>query len=286
MTRFVVFDNNAYKRLDRKRFERIRDRELALGHQPLALTAVGQELLARVRDPDDEVRGRNRAAIKKMAAHCRGEIDGQPVVNFLTHTDGQLYRRFMGHANPRDAGVSNDMGAIFGAIADGQHDDPLVGHTDYLAMIETNVADVEARYVRQLEEIAKQQEHPEPNKMRRNLDYVAKRIELSERLYGVSYGSPQAKLPHIIDVAKLTSLGFALSDHVAESVRSKKGGFGQHANTVWDVEILSATSLDSTIAGGQIVIVTCEEMLLDVAGREHAGDRVMSIEAYESLLGA
>jgi hypothetical protein len=286
MSRFVVFDYNAYKRLDRRRFERMREREIALGHRALALTAVGQELLARVRDGDDEVRGRNRAAIKKLAAHCRGERNGQTILNFLTHTDGQLHRLYTGQVDPRDAGVMENMGAMIGAIVDGVHDDPLLDHADYLAMVETNVANVEAGFVRQLEQIAKQQAQPEPNKMRRNFDYAARRIEISEHLYGKSYGAPQDKVARIIEVAKLTSLGFALSDHVAETVRTKRGGFGQHANTVWDVEVISATSIDATIEGRQIVVVTCEEMLLQVAADENAGDRVMSIESYESLIGA
>lgn len=285
MSLIVLFDNNAYKRVSAERLAGIIEREREIGVTALASVAVAQELLARVRDPDARIRGRNRAAARKLTKHCRGERAGQPIVSFLTHVEGQVYHLFVGHPHELDAGVFEELGAMLGAVAESAEGDSLNSHDAYLKVIETNVAAVEQRYVTRLEDLAQNERPLEVNRMRRNLDYAEEIVRVSERLYGVSYGDGPAIVARILDVAKLTTLGFAVSDHVARTVREKGGGCARHGNTAWDVEIVSATSIYSSIDGRRIVVVTEENMLLDVAAAEGLQDRVMSLDSYWRLIG-
>jgi hypothetical protein len=285
VSHLVVFDNNAYKDAGPDRIAEIVEREKQLGVTALASVAVVQELLARVRDPNERERGRNRAAVRKLASHCRADRDGRPIINFVSHTECQIFRLFMGHSHSTDAGVFDDLGAMIGAVVESDRDDPLKPHNNYLGMIEANVAKVEHGYVEQLKSLAAEEVPLDQSRMRRNLDYAEKVIRVSEQLYGVSYGDGPAIVQRIMDVAKLTSLGFALSDHVATTVKERRGGFAQHKNTAWDVEIVSATSIYTTINGEPIVVVTHENMLLEVAAKEGLEERVMNLESYERLLG-
>jgi hypothetical protein len=70
-----------------------------------------------------------------------------------------------------------------------------------------------------------------------------------------------------------------LRDAVIAEVREKRGGHGQHKNTVWDEEIVCSTSAYSEIAGKTILLVTREDKLITAAAAADATGRVCSVEA-------
>jgi hypothetical protein len=99
---YSIFDNNAYKRVDGPRLKRIGAAEKAHGVVALANLIVVQEMLARVRHADQERRGQNRAGLKKLAKHCATVSDKRTELHFITHLDGQVFRRITGQTPPGD----------------------------------------------------------------------------------------------------------------------------------------------------------------------------------------
>ncbi len=77
---------------------------------------------------------------------------------------------------------------------------------------------------------------------------------------------------------------FSLRDAVVEEIR-KHGGHAKHGNTIWDEEIVAATSLSSTLARESVALVTGEHRLSGAAAMAGAADRVYTLEAYEAALG-
>ncbi|MDP9203433.1 MAG: hypothetical protein M3P26_16100 [Gemmatimonadota bacterium] len=279
---YVVFDNNAYKRLSQERLDRIIAAERKHRIIPLANIAVLQELLARARDVGPEQRGRNRAAIRKLGQHCRSTRAGQTVLNFLGHLESQVYRLFTGVLEPGDAQIFDQLGEIVRVVTEAGNDDPLVSISKALDLFEQNVSTVEREYVACLKEAPKVD--IQPNQMKRNLDYANSAVTRTQKFYQCRF-SREDIMSRIIDLAKLTSIGFMLRNSVVEEIRTKGGGHGQHGNTVWDEEVVSSTSIYTTIAGKSVLLVTEEARLLAVAAQAKAADHVCDIATYEKMLG-
>jgi hypothetical protein len=279
---FTVFDNNAYKRLNASRLDRIIGAERSQGIVALASVAVLQELLARSRDTDADQRGRNRAAIRKLARHC-GTLNGEKtVVNFIGHVESQVYLRVTGDRHPVNDVVFDRMGDAVRVITERSNDDPLDEMADLLSELEVGVASVESRYVASLEQASQTDMHP--NQMHRNLDYAKSIIDRTATFYECTF-SQQDIMQHLLDIAKLTSVGFFLRDSVVAEVRQKGGGYSQHANTVWDEEVVFATSMYTTISGKTLTLVTEESRLLEVGVSAGAAEHFVDIASYESQLG-
>jgi hypothetical protein len=284
MAEHVVFDNNAYKRIAPPRLAAIIAAERKRGVTALASMAVLQELLARVRDPVDEQRGRNRAAIRKMAQHCGVSDGGKTSINFLSHTDCQVYRLLTGVQHPDDAERFDAGADLVRVISEASADDPLLGISGSLDAVQETVDIVESGYVRDLQQIAEGHAPTDSNLMKRNLEYAARIVQRTEAQYGVKFELPHAASV-LVDVMKLTSIGFAVRDAVVAEIKAKKGGHGQHRNTVWDEEIVAATSMYTTIHSGTVFVVTEETRLLDAAASANASDRILNLVGYEKLLG-
>jgi hypothetical protein len=284
MAQCVVFDNNAYKRLSRARLARIIEAEKARGITALASMAVLQELLARTRDSDSDQRIMNRAAVRKMSEHCRATRGGKIVINFISHTDCQVHRLLTGHEHPNDADLFDRAGELVRVVSQTNADDPLVEIAEDLKAIEQHVARVQAGYVADLEKIAKEKSAGEPNPIKRNLEYAAGIVRRTEAQYGVRFDDEQVTTV-LVEVMKFTSIAFTVRGDVQSAVKRKGGGHGQHHNTVWDEEIVAATSIYTTINGNSVLVVTEEDLLIEAAAKAGAGDRIIRIAAYESHLG-
>lgn len=278
---FVVFDNNAYKALGGARLDRIIGAERVKGVTPLANVVVTQELLARVRDADPEQRARNRAAIKKLGRHCKREAHDQVRVRFLTHTDGHIHLLVSGEQHTDDAALFDRLGQMIGVVTEAPEGDPLDEIWVDLDEIERTVRHVEAIYVGRLE--ASSRETAEPNEMKRALNYAATIAGRAQALYRRRFAD-EAVVQSILPVAKATEIAFALHDAVVAEIRTN-GGHAKHANTVWDEEVVSSTSIHTTIRGRSLLLVTEENRLLDAARVAKAQDRVCKLATYEESLG-
>jgi hypothetical protein len=279
---YAVFDNNAYKRAGPDRLARIVAAEREQGVVGLASVAVLQALLARVRDPDASIRQQNRAAIRKLAQHCRAKRDGRIVVNFVSHADSQLYRLLSNRAHPDDKRLFDDFGDMVRIVSEAAADDDLLEISDNLTAIEQTVASVEASYIDRLQRAAA--EHPEPNEMKRNFAYAAELAFRAEAMYGQQF-TPEHIASRLVDAMKYTSIGFALRDSVVVEMRRSGGGHATHKNTVWDEEIVASTSMYTTINSKTLLVVTGERRLILAAARARAPDRVISLVQYEDTLG-
>jgi hypothetical protein len=242
---YVIFDNNAYKRIRAERLERIREAERSHGLVALANAAVVQEMLARVRDTNHERRGRNRAALKKLVRHCSTVSGEQTELHFVTHLDGQVYRRVTGESAPGDEEMLASFRELCRVVVQAAHDAPLTEIAEHLDGIERHVEDREREYVSSLE-MALNAVH-ESDRMKRNLEFAKHLAIRALSQYGRDIPPPEQLIFAIIPIAQVSSVTFALRDAVIEEVRAKGGGHEQHRNTVWDEEIVASTSLYSTI---------------------------------------
>ena len=279
---YVVFDNNAYKRMSSERLERIQAAEGEHGIIPLANVVVLQELLARVRDPDTPRRGPNRAAIRKLGRHCRSVQGDRPAVTFLSHVESQVYRFLSGRPHPSDHAWFDLLGDMVRVVSEADGDDPLEVIAEQLHEVERIVQRVESEYVERLRAAAA--EAGEQNEMKRNLNYAARLASRTQKLYGEEF-PPEVVIQRVMDIAKLSSIGFKLWDSVVAEVRSKGGGHAQHANTVWDEEVVSSTSMYTQIGGLSVLLVTEEARLIRAATSALAADRVSNLATYEASLG-
>ena len=279
---YTVFDNNAYKRASVERIRRLAEAERSKRIVGLASVVVLQEMLARARDANMERRSVNRAAIRKLGLHCAVPRAGKTIVNFITHTDGQVFQLLRGFLHPSDSEMFEQLGELVGTVTEAQSDDSLAEISDRLAAIESTVTNVEAAYVAGLGRVWEYT--AESNQMKRNLDYAAEIVRRTASYYGEDF-APTDVMPRIIEIAKSTSIGFALRDSVVAEVRAKRGGHGQHANTVWDEEVVSSTSMYTTVRGKTLLLVTEEERLLKAAAAAGASDRVCRLADYELRLG-
>ncbi len=182
---FVVFDNNAYKRISVPRLDRIVEAERAAKVIALANIAVLQELLARVLDEDSEQRSRNRAAARKMGRHCGVHHSDKLIINFLSDTDLQVYRLFRGGAYPADAAIMENLSEIVGLITAVSNDDPLVTVAADLTGVREFVARAEETYIERLQQEAGRE--PIPNRMKRNLNYAEFIVRRAEAAYRQSF---------------------------------------------------------------------------------------------------
>jgi hypothetical protein len=279
---YAIFDNNAYKRAGSARMDRIRAAEQSHGVVALANVVVIQELLARVRDKDAERRGMNRAAVKKLVRHCSTVRPDGIQLHFVTHLDGQVYRRLTGENPPDDEEMFANFRELVRVVAESERDAPLTEIAESLDAIERHVEGKEREYVSQVEAAAKALS--EPNQMKRNLDYASNLATRALSHYGRSL-SPEHIVQAIIPIAQVSSVTFALRDTIIQEVRAKGGGQLQHRNTIWDEEIVASTSMYSTIRRKPILLVTTEARLVAAAARASAGDRVVDLDAYERVMG-
>lgn len=279
-----MFDNNAYKRIAPPRLAAIIAAERSRGVTALASMAVLQELFARARDPVNDQRGRNRAAIRKMGEHCRVTDGSRTSINFLSHTDCQVYRLLTGAQHPDDTERFDLAADLIRVITEASVDDPLLSIAMPLDAVQRTVEAVESEYVHDLQQVAEGRTTNEPNLMKRNLEYAARVVRRTEAQYGAKFDLLRAT-GALVEVMKLTSVGFAVRDAVVAEMKAKGGGYGQHRNTVWDEEIMAATSMYTTINGAPVIVVTEEERLLTAATVAKASDRIFNIAAYERLLG-
>ena len=279
---YVIFDNNVYKRAGSARMDRIRAAEQNHGVVALAHVVVIQELLARVRDKDAEMRGMNRAAVKKLVRHCCTVGPHEIQLHFVTHLDGQVFRRLTGENPPDAEELFANFRELARVVAESDRDAPLAEIAGSLDAIEKHVEVKEREYVGQLEAMAKAP--IETNQMKRNLDYAYKLATRALSTYGRTLDSVRV-VQLIVPIAQVSSVTFALRDHVIQEVRAKGGGHQQHRNTIWDEEIVASTSIYSTIRGKPVVLVTTEARLVAAAATANAGDRVVDLDTYESVIG-
>jgi hypothetical protein len=278
----VVFDNNAYKGVSVARLQRIIEAERQRDIAPLANVIVLQEMLARVRNADPEVRKRNRAAIYKLGLHCRVTTGDHTDIVFLSHIESQVYRLLAMQPHPMDRELFNELGDMVRVVTEaGGEDLPFAELTEALERIEQTVEKAEAEYVARLE--AEAATPGQPNQMKRNLNYAARIAARTQGLYGARF-SDQQIVARIVPIMQFTSIGFALQDAVVSEVRTR-GSHRQHANTVWDIEIVSSTSMDTNVAGRSVLLVTQEPRLMKAAEVAGARDRVCGLTEYETLLG-
>jgi hypothetical protein len=285
MPGYTVFDNNAYKRVHPERLERLIAAERDHAIVPMANVIVLQEMLARVRDPDLRVRGRNRAAIRKMGQHCRAiRVDGGVSINFLAPTDSQVYQLLAGKAHPHDREMCDTFAEMIRVVSAAGADSKLLDIADDLARIEAMVAHIEAEYVARLRAAATAT--AEPQRTKRNLAYANIIALRAGRLYGRRFTAEEiiADL-RIIQIAKLTEIGFTLQDSIIAEVRRNGGGHDQHANSAWDEEVVSSTSIYARVNGRPVRLVTEEKRLLAAAESAKAAGRVCDVAAYEAFLG-
>lgn len=279
---FTAFDNNAYKGVGPDRLDRIAEAERRERIVPLASLVVLQEMLARVRSSNPRGRGQNRSAIRKLGVHCRAHTASQPRINFLSPVDSQVQRLLSAKEHPRDANMFDTFGDMVRVITEADADEPLPEIADELTAIEALVARVEREYVDELKLAAAAD--VQPNQMKRNLEYAARIALRAQACYGTRF-PPVEIVGKIIDMAKITSVGFALRDAIIEEIRAKRGGHAKYGNSVWDEEVVSSTSSYTTIKGKTVVLVTEEKRLLIAAEVAKASDRVCDIAAYETSLG-
>lgn len=279
---YVVFDNNAYQATGSERLDRIMAAERAQGVHAMANLTVLQEMLAQARQPKVRDRGRDRSGIKKLGRHCRVEHEYRVEVRFITHVEGQVYRALAGEQHPRDGEMFDAFADMVRVVSHAESDDPLDEIADDLTQIEELVTRQEASYVEHLAALIDVPKDPNP--MRRNLDFATEIATRTQKMYGRAF-SPMDILQRIIDIAKISSLAFALRDAVVAEVRAKRGGYAQHANTLWDEQVVCSTSTYSTLGGQSVLLVTEEPRLHDAAHTAGAADLVCSLADYERLLG-
>ncbi len=279
---FTVFDNNAYKAVRPDRLTRIAEAERREEIIPLASLVVLQELLARVRSRNPRERGQNRSAVRKLGVHCLIRTPGPTHINFLSPVDSQVQRLLSGERHPRDAEILDAFDDMVRVVTDADADEPLPEIADDLIAIEAGVAKVESEYIGELKLAAASA--VQPNQMKRNLEYAARIARRAYDSYSIRF-SPVEIVENIIDIAKITSVGFALRDAIVEEIHAKGGGHAQHGNSVWDEEVVSSTSSYTTINEKTVILVTEEKRLLVAASLADASDRVCDVAAYEKLLG-
>lgn len=276
---FVVFDNNAYQAVSPERLGRIRSAEAERGIQPMANLTVVQELLARVRQPIARDRGRDRAALRKLGEHCRVVREGRIEVRFLTHLEGQIFRLLTGTPHESDARGYNLFAELIRIASEAGSDGSLAEIGDDLDAIESLVSAREAEYVARLEQLSRLE--GDPNSMRRNLEFAAEMARRAEVMYGQTFTAENV-VQRVIDIAKISSVAFALRDGIVAEVRAKGGAFAQHANSVWDEQVVCSTSAYSAIAGKRVVLVTEETRLRVAAAQADSARLVCSLDDYES----
>ena len=279
---YVVFDNNAYQATSPARLNRIMEAECAHGVRAMANLTVLQEMLAKARQPNARDRGRDRSGIKKLGLHCRAKQGDRVEVRFITHLEGQVYRALAGEEHPRDGEMFDAFADMVRVVSHAESDAPLDEISDDLTKIEELVTQQEAAYV---EHLAAMIGAPrDPNQIRRNLDFAAEIAARTQMMYGRAF-SPMDIVQRIIDIAKISSVAFALRDAVVAEVRAKRAGYAQHANTLWDEQVVCSTSTYSTLGGKSVLLVTEEPRLREAAQTAGAADLVCSLAVYERKLG-
>ena len=218
---YAIFDNNAYKRTGPARLERIKAAEQDHGIVALANVVVIQEMLARVRHKDDERRGMNRAAVKKLVRHCSAVRGDQIELHFVTHLDGQVYRRVTGEDPPGDEEMFTNFRELVRVVAEAERDAPLSEIAEHLDEIEKHGEHKECDYVVGIEAASKAVGGS--NQMKRNLEHAKHLAIRALSLYGRAI-SPERLITAILPIAQVSSITFALRDSVIEEVRSKGGG--------------------------------------------------------------
>ncbi len=282
MHRYVVFDNNAYQAISSVRLDRIIETECAHGVHAMANLTVLQEMLAKARQPNARDRGRDRSGIRKLGRHCRVEHGDRVEVRFITHVEGQIYQALTGKEHPRDGEMFDAFADMVRVVSNAETDAPLDEISDDLTKIEELVARQEAAYVESLASMI--DARSDPNQIRRNLDFAAEIAARTQKMYGRAFSRMEI-VQRIIDIARISSLAFALRDAVVAEVRAKRGGYAQHANTLWDEQVVCSTSTYSTLGGQSVLLVTEEVRLHEAAQTAAAADLVCSLADYERMLG-
>ena len=278
---YVVFDNNAYQATSPARLGRIMKAEREHGVLAMANITALQEMLAKARQPNARDRGRDRSGLKKLGLHCRVDQGDRVEVRFITHLEGQVYRALVGEEHSRDGEMFDAFADMVRVVSHAESDAPLDEISDDLTKIEELVTRQEAAYV---EHLASMIGAPrDPNQIRRNLDFAAEITARTQMMYGRAF-SPMDIVQRIIDIAKISSVAFALRDAVVAEVRAKRGWYAQHANTLWDEQVVRSTSTYSTLGGTSVLLVTEEPMLREAAQTAGAADLVCSLTDYERKL--
>ena len=180
-----------------------------------------------------------------------------------------------------DADGFDTFAELIRIVSEAKADADLAEIRDDLAAIEALVAAREVEYVVKLEQLMRQE--GEPNRMRRNLEFAAEMAARTQALYGRPF-APQDVVQRVIDIAKISTIAFALRDMIVGEVREKCGAFAQHGNSVWDEQVLCSTSTYSAVGGKRVLLVTEELRLRAAAAHAGAGDLVCSLRDYEALV--
>ncbi len=249
----------------------------------MANLTVVQELLARVRQQKPRDRGRDRAAIRKLGEHCRVIRNGRVEIRFLTHLEGQIYRLLAGAQHDSDAVGFNTFAELIRIVSEAESDTDLAEISVDLDAIETLVAAREAEYAAMLEQLMRQT--GDPNQIRRNLEFAAEMAARTQAMYGRDFSAFEV-VQRVMDIAKISSIAFALRDSIVREVREKGGAHAQHGNSVWDEQVVCSTSAYSAVEGKRVLLVTEESRLRLAAASAEASAFVCGLDEYETRVCA
>jgi hypothetical protein len=283
----VVFDNNAYSGVGCERLRRIQMAEVTLSVRPLASLVVAQELLAGVLDADDERRVRTRRALLRLWRHCQEMTGERPAIRFVADVDSQI--RLLHQCDDGSAARLFDLfGGVVGEIGELLADDldaDLSEFEEDLNDVSGHVAEREIKYQSDMRAVAAA---INTGTLSIETYRASAPMQLIVRAIGNAKQLENALDPDKSDLIRQvnTMCAIGIDLHVNTLRRIQREVTSRiDANTLWDEEICCATSLHSTINQSLIILVTEEKKLRACAEAAGAGDRVVSLSRYETLLG-
>jgi hypothetical protein len=301
----VVFDTNVYVTIAGERFTELRRRERSHSVIAVASPWVAQELLAHLTDPDPRDVGRARAALRRMAEHCRRYDGSRPHLEFFGDINQQIIATLTGVVLPEDHSVWEMLAKVVGFVVDAPDVQALQEERDVLAAIAQHVSDSEQRFVNNVWELLIRVFVPDAE----GWDAVACDPDLRERILGhlAGEGGEHALAEVLADGARELLAGlrpelpaldwaaefrrwFPTPLRIERNLLQQVIGAGldlrrsEHANTLWDIRIAFSTTIGAHFRGAPVWLVTGDGRFLTAAREAGASSAILSPDEYEAAL--
>lgn len=297
---FVVFDTNTYRSISRSDFDNLMTLERARSVIGIASYWVVFELLAHVADPNDPSYNFALAGVRRLARHC-AQYDGKRrVLRLLADSEDHVFRALFGYQIPNRASASEAFGQLVGAIADAKSPADWSGLQPQLDALKAHIdaaeaqfeADVFANVVRALWPSAQTWDDvtQDPQKKADLLAYLAtpqSQVAAASALVVKAASeidhelTPEQESEFVIKVLELFPAPIAFYNAFLRKVANGYDlSVSKNVNSLWDMQVAFSTSMEATLGGAPVWLVSSDKAVLSAANEVGMGNRVMGLANY------
>jgi hypothetical protein len=301
---FVVFDTNAYRSTSDHDLGAIRDLERSKSVVGMASYWVVFELLAHVADPGDPSYGFALAGVRRLARHA-AQYDGQRhILRLLADSEDHVFRALFGYQIPNRANAAETFGRLVGAVADGKSPTDWSAFQPQLDALKSYVAATEAQFAADVFDNVVKAHWPKAQswsdvasdpKMKNDLIAYLSTPQANAAAAGALVIKAASEISHQLSpeeasrfVTKVLELFPAPIAFYNAFLKKVATGYdlsvSKNVNSLWDMQVVFSTSMEATIGGAPIWIVTSDKAVLSAAVDAHMGSRVMTLSNYRSAL--